>query len=388
MEEFTCRMPRILFGKGKHRELAAQVEGIGLRPFLAIDPYLESSGQLDEIVKRLRDASLATTPFSGITPDPDCFSVDDAGVMAREADCDFVIAVGGGSAIDFGKAVAVVATNPGTSWQYTRRKDHTPLVPSKATLPIVAVPSTAGTGSESTHYAVLSNPKIREKSSIVDDHIVPTLAIVDPELTYTMPPELTALTGVDVLAHAIESYINTRTTPFAKLMGIEAIRLVGRNLEGVVADGTDEAARAEMSWAATLAGIAIAHANPTLPHALGQAAGGFIHAPHGASVAALLVEILRLSVSADVEGFAEIAAALDPGAANLTADEGAERCAELVENLLGSIGCNPRLGDYGLAEKDIDRVTRIALTGYATGIGLHPKVVDEDEIKQIYRACL
>jgi alcohol dehydrogenase class IV len=299
-----------------------------------------------------------------------------------------VVAAGGGSALDFGKGVAVLAGNPGTAWQHTRRKDHTPLVPGPGTLPVVALPTTAGTGSEMTHYAVFSNPRLREKSTIVSERIIPRAALVDPELTFSCPPRLTALTGVDVLAHSIEAYINVSSSPFARLVSLEAIRLAGAWLAKAVADGSDPEARQQMAWASALGGVAIAHANPTLPHALGQAAGGFVHAPHGATVAACLAEVMRISHEAAPQMFADIASALDPAAAPLPLAERAARSASLMEGLLDRIGARVRFGELGLRAEDIERVTRIALTAYATGISLHPKQVDEREIQSIYRSCL
>ena len=389
MEEFTSHIPRIVFGKGKVRELAALVEPVGKKALLAIDPFLyRDSPKGQEILKQLQDRSLFVVPYWEISPDPPFRDVDKAGGIARENQCDCVIAVGGGSTMDFGKAVAVVARNPGSAWQYTRRKDHTPLVPGPATLPVVAVPTTAGTGSEATQYSVLSHPDLREKSTIVHDRIMPVLAVVDPEMTYSMPLRLTTFTGLDVLTHAAESYITLKATAFSRMFSLEALRRVGRYLRQAVANGNNERARGEMAWASTLGGIAIAHANPTLPHALGQAFGAYVGVPHGASVAALLPEIMRRSFSADLEGFAAIAVALDPSAEALPLYERAERSIFLVERLFGDLGFTVRLSDFGLKESDIGAITKIALTAFATSIGSHPKECAEEEITQIYRACL
>jgi alcohol dehydrogenase class IV len=143
-----------------------------------------------------------------------------------------------------------------------------------------------------------------------------------------------------------------------------------------------------MAWASTLAGTAIAHSNPTLPHALGQAAGGFLHAPHGASVAAVLPEVLRISGNSAPEVFNVVADALDPDQDGSAGDRRPDRCAALITDLFKDIGLNVRLGDFGMKEEDIDRVTKIAMTGYFTGISLHPVVADEKLINEIYRACL
>lgn len=388
MNEFQCRVPKVLFGSGRIKSLGVLASELGHKAFLAVDPYIDSSDLADRLVRGLDRASVTTTRYSKIEPDPDCFAVDEAAEITRKNACTSVIAVGGGSAIDFGKGVAVVAANPGTCWQYTRRTDHTPKIPGPDTLPVIAVPTTAGTGSEATHFAVFTNPKIREKSTIVSDRIMPRIALVDPELTFSCPRQLTALTGVDVLAHSLEAFINIKASPFAKMVAIEAIHLVGRYLVRTVKDGEDREARENMAWASTLAGIAIAHSNPTLPHALGQAAGGFIHVPHGASVAACLPHIVRLSYDADPASFAELAAALDPAARDLPLNQRAERSADLLEQLFRDIDLKVRFSDFGLKEEHIPRITQIALTGYSTGISLHPKQLDGAGIEEIYRACL
>ncbi len=388
MNEFKCVVPKVLFGFGRRKELGASAAEWGRKAFLALDPFLQSSGAGDEIEALLASAGLGVVRYSRIDPDPDCFGADQAAELARREGCDLVVAVGGGSALDFGKGVAVVAGNRGTAWQHTRRKDHTPLVPGPGTLPVIALPTTAGTGSEMTPFAVFNNPGLREKSTIVSERIIPKAALVDPELTFSCPPRLTALTGVDVLAHAIEAYINVSSSPFARLVSLEAIRLVGAWLPQAVADGSNSEARGHMAWASALGGMAIAHANPTLPHALGQAAGGFVHAAHGASVAACLAEVLRRSHASAPQSFADVGAALEPASAALPLERRAERAAVLVDELLGRIGARVRFGELGLRREDIERVTRIALTAYATGIGLHPKKVDEREIARIYESCL
>ncbi len=388
MQLFHANVPKIVFGPGRLEEVGGMMEEIGKKVFLAVDPFLVTTGLNERISRILAAEGIEVEEFSRIEPNPDCVKVDEAAEAASKTNCDCIVAVGGGSAIDFGKAVAVVAGNGGNSWEYTRRKDHTPKVPGPKTLPLVAIPTTAGTGSETTHFSVLSNTKLREKSTIAHERIFPKIALVDPELTYSMPRGLTALTGTDVLAHAIEALINMNASPFARMVALEAIRLTAEYLPRAAANGRNTEARDQMAWASTLAGIAIAHSNPTLPHALGQAAGGYCHSAHGASVAACLVRILEMSYTADLERFAALAEALDPAAAELPLYERAEASVLLVERLLSDIGVTVTFGELGLKEEDIDKVAQIALTGYFTGISLHPRQVDEEEIRQIYRDCL
>ena len=388
MEAFKCSLPQVFFGCGEFQNIGSYAADYGQKAFLVIDPYLAQAGFGERAMSLLQDVAIEAVVYSEIDPDPDCFGVDSAAEIAGKNGCDLVIALGGGSTLDFGKGVAVMATNPGTCWEYTRRKDHTPREPQASTLPVIAVPSTAGTGSEITHYAVFSNSEIKEKSTIVSERIIPRLAVVDPELTYSCPRQLTALSGVDVLAHSIEAYINIHASPWVRLVALEAIRLVAAYLPVAVHNGEDHQARQKMSWASTLGGMAIAHANPTLPHALGQAAGGYIHAPHGGSVAACLAQILRISYASAPQRFAEIAAAMEPDAKKQPLEIQAERAAVLVEKFFEEIGVNVRFSDFGMKAEDIDRITEIALTGYFTGISCHPKQVTAEEIKQIYLDCL
>jgi alcohol dehydrogenase class IV len=388
MEKFKCSMPRVEFGNGKAELLGDFVKEWGNKAFLAIDPYLDKTGFGDEIISLLKKSSIEAIKYTDISPNPDCFGADKAAEIAKKESCGMVIAIGGGSPMDFGKAVAVIASHPGTSWQYTERSDHKVLRPSDKTLPIVCIPTTAGTGSEVTHYSVLNNTKIREKSTIISEKIIPKVAIVDPELMCSMPPQLTAHTGIDALAHAIESYINVEANSFNKMVCLEAIRLVAAYLPEAVANGNNKEAREKMAWASTLGGVAIAHVGPTLPHAMGQAVGGFRNSPHGGSVSACLPKILEFSFVSNLKVFAEIAEAMDPTVRSLPLRERAEKCSELVKRLFKDIHCDVRFRDYGLKEEDIEKVTSIALTGYYFDVDHHPKKTTADDIRRLYRECL
>ena len=387
MNGFRCHLPRTEFGPGKLDALDGLVKHLGKRAFLAIDPYLDESGLSARIARNLAMSSIEVVKFTKIQPNPSCVGADEGAILARDSGCDFVIAAGGGSTIDFGKGVAVLAANPGTCWRYTERSDHEVLRPEK-TLPIVAIPTTAGTGSEATHFAVFNNPERHEKSTIVSVEIFPYLALVDPELTYSMPPRLTAATGFDALAHAIEALISVNTTPFARLTALEAIRLIATNLPQAVVDGANTEARAAMAWAALLAGAAIASGGVALPHAMGQPVSGLTGAPHGGSVAACMTNILDFSWPAATERFAAIAEALDPSIGELPLVARAERCSLLVDRLLSAIDLQVRFSDFGMTEDDIDKATHIAMTGYYFDISCHPMKITEDDIRRIYRECM
>jgi len=389
MEELNCYLPvQVVFGNGKLRKLGDYVKNYGDKAFLAIDPYLDKIGLSDEVITLLKKSSVMTIKYTDIEPNPVCFGVDKAAEIARKENCQVVIGIGGGSTIDFAKGVAVIATHSGKCWDYVERTDQKVLRPSNNTLPIIAVPTTAGTGSEVTLYAVFNNPQIKEKSTIFSDKIFPIVAIVDPELMYSMPPRLTALTGIDALSHAIESYINIHANSYSKMLAIESVRLVSTYLPAAVANGKNREARAKMAWASTLAGMAIAHVGTVLPHALGQPVSGFCGAPHGGSIAACLAKVLEFSFISNFEGFAEIAEAMDPAIKSLPIREKAEMSAKLVQRLLKDTDSEVTFSDFGLKEGDIDKVTDIALKAYFIDIGNHPRDVTKEDIQKLYRECM
>jgi len=384
---FKGRIPQLVFGEGCLADIGAIAARHGRRAMLAVDPFLDANGAAVKISKYLADAGIETIKFNEIEPNPSCFAVDRAGKIAKEFGAEMVIAAGGGSAMDFGKAVSVIAVNPGTSWDYTERSDHEIKRPEK-TLPVIAVPTTSGTGSETTPFAVLNNASIKEKSTIVSDFIYAAEAVIDPELMYSMPARLTASTGFDAFAHCLESFISLASSPFSSMAAGEGIRIIAENLPLVVANGKNKNARSNMAWGSALGGTAISGIGVTLPHSLGQPVGGFRGAPHGESVAACMVEVLKMSWSSSPAVFAQISDILDPSLASLPVKKRAAACPELVQQLLDEISLNVRFSDFGLTIGDIEKITGIALTGYYFDIRNHPKTVSEADIKALYRRCL
>jgi alcohol dehydrogenase class IV len=313
--------------------------------------------------------------------------VDRGAELAKEQQCDVVIGVGGGSTIDTAKGIAILARNPGKAWNYVERTDQEVSRP-KEVLPIVAIPTTAGTGSEVTLYSVLNNPDVKEKSTIYNDLIFPRVALVDPQLMVSMPPKLTALTGIDALSHSVESFINIHANSYSKLLARESIRLVARYLPEAVANGENMEARAKMAWASTLGGMAISHVGTTLPHALGQPVSGLVDAPHGGSIASCLAEILQFSFTSNFERFAELAEALDESVKCLPLRERAEKSGELAQRLFRDVDCEVGFGDFGMQEKDIDKATQVAMSAYFIDLGNHPRKVSAEDLKKLYKACL
>jgi len=388
MKEFQFELPtRIVFGEGKFEKIGEITKEFGKKAFLVIDPSLKKvlSQRTTNILEKVNIPSIE---FNDIQPNPPYTKIDEASVIAKKEKCDLIIGIGGGSAIDTAKAVAVVLGGGGSAWDYVQRTDHEVKKPAKATPPIIAVPTTAGTGSETTLYSVLTNPIIKEKSTIISPIIFPKIALVDPELTISMPPFLTASTGFDAFAHAVEAYISVNSNPLSDIFALEAIKLLSKYLPGVVANGRDIVARGEVAFGATLAGVAISHGGTTLPHAIGQAVGGYYNAPHGGTIAASYVAIMEYSFISNQTKFAKIAEIMDPSVATLPLRTKAEKAVVLIEQFLKDINLNVKFSDYGVKKEDVPKLVESVLKGYKQDVEAHPRVANKEEIANIYYKCL
>jgi len=389
MRKFEVRFPvEVIFGNDEVRQIGKVAKRFGKKAFLAIDPFMEKSGVGEEIRDYLNREGLDSLVYDGIQPNPPCTKIDEAAALAKGEGCDVVIGVGGGSAIDTAKAIAVVVGSGGSSWDYVQRTDHEVAQPTEDTLPIIAVSTTAGTGSEATLYAVLTNPKIKEKSTIINPRVFPRVSIVDPKLTMSMPASLTALTGFDALSHAMESYINVNSNSYSELIALESIKLLFHNLPGAVANDENIEARSRVAWASTLAGMAISHAGTVLPHAMGQPISGLYDAPHGATIAACFARIMEYSFISNLEKFARMAEAMDESVRSLPLRQKAEKSIELLDQFSKDIDVDVSFGDYGVQRQDVPQVVEIVLKGFKQDVDAHPRKVSKQEIEKLYYECI
>ena len=313
---------RIVFGAGAARDLPKAAAAIGRRALLVTGASPERAAPLL--------AGMDAVPFA-VAEEPTVELIRRGVVFAREQGCDLVVAVGGGSAIDAGKALAALTTNHGDPLDYLEVIGRgQPL--SEPPLPFIAVPTTAGTGAEVTRNAVLGSPEHQVKASLRSASMLPRLAIVDPELTITLPRSVTASTGLDTLTQLIEPYVSVRANPMTDLFCVEGIRSVTRALARAWDNGGDLEARKDMSWAAWLGGMALANAGLGAVHGFAAPIGGMFPAPHGAICAALLPHAMEVNVralaartpqSSALERYAEVARLLT-GSAQAGAKDGAE----------------------------------------------------------------
>ena len=295
----------IRFGAGRVQEVGGQAQRFGRRCLLVTAKAWPGIAPIYERVKNsLKEAGLEVAHFDGVQPNPTTAVVTEGATLAKQHRADVVVGLGGGSTMDTAKAIAVETTHPGTAWDYLFYK--TP--PDARTLPVIAVTTTSGTGSQVTQVAVVTNTERRDKSALYNALLFPRVAIVDPELMLTAPPHLTAATGFDAFTHAFESLLHAGATPYTEMMALEAIRLVAEHLPSAVRDGGNLPSRSALAWADTLAGLCIASAGVTLPHGIGMAIGGmYPHVMHGEALAVVYPAIARFSWSAATRRYATLA---------------------------------------------------------------------------------
>lgn len=378
LNAFTYFQPtEIRFGMGRVKEIGEIVARFGKRCLMVTTP---STGDLAALFQRVRaileQSGIAVEHFDGVIPNPTTDCITAGADIAKAFQAEVVLGVGGGSSMDAAKAIAVEATHPGTSWDYLFFRETKP---TEKTLPVVAVSTTSGTGSQVTQVAVITHTATRTKSAIYNTVIYPRVCVVDPELVVSAPPHVTACTGFDVFCHAFESFIHVNASPYTDLLALEAIRLVARHLPTAAADGTNLDARAGMAWADTLAGLCIANAGVTLPHGIGMTIGGQCpHVAHGEALAVIYPEFTRFTYAAAQERFAAMGRILDSTLAEVPDLQAAEQSCEAVDRFLKQIDLWLSLKGLGVS---MDDVTAIAdnsrvLPDYRN----NPRIASRDEI--------
>ncbi|MCZ7551561.1 MAG: hypothetical protein B6D39_04855 [Anaerolineae bacterium UTCFX2] len=338
---------RLLFGQGKFNSLGQEAAQFGKKAFLVTYPSPTLADQVDQAVAMLKAAGVETTLFRKAEANPTHTVADEGAELARSSDSQMVIGLGGGSALDLAKAIAVTATGRLKIWDIVEGAPIT-----QPPLPLIAIPTTAGTGSEATQYTVISNREQQRKEGFARREFYPAVAIVDPLLTVSMPPAITAQTGLDVLVHAIEAYIAKVATPASDLFAREALRLCSRYLRLAVYNGNDLAARTNMMAASTLAGIAISHSDTTLAHVIGEAVGAVFNTWHGLTVALCLPAVMEYACIGNLEKFAQISALMGEDISGLSTREAALKSPELVRQLIVDLDMPRGLGALGVTENE------------------------------------
>jgi alcohol dehydrogenase class IV len=377
MRSFYFLMPtEIHFAEGAVGQVGREASRLGKRALVVTGRQSsKNSGALGAMVDSLRKADVVVEVFDQTEENPSTQTVEHAGKMAHKMGCEVVVALGGGSPMDAAKGVAILAKREGRLQDYFGSGKVTGPV-----LPVVAVPTTAGTGSEVTPYAVFVDSQKGMKRSVATAHIFPRVALLDPQLTVSMPPAITANTGIDALSHALEGFTSIKAQPASDVLALEAISLITRYLPQTVAHGHDLEARSRVLYASMLAGMVIAQTGTTLLHGIGYAPTTRYGIPHGLSNGVLMPHVMAFNGATDGDRYARLAVAMGQ---RRDAARGAELAIEAIKRLRDEVSMPTRLRDLGIEEKDLEDFARETME-HTRNLANNARQVSFEDVLQIY----
>ncbi|WP_018665069.1 iron-containing alcohol dehydrogenase [Heyndrickxia acidiproducens] len=381
----TFRTPQtIIYGKQAFQKIGEEAKQRGKKACMISDKMMEQLGYVGECRRYLQDAGIQSTVYTGVDSEPTDHYVSEALSLFKQDGCDLIISLGGGSCIDTAKAIAVLATNGGYIGDYMGGKKQVAIPP----VPHIAIPTTAGTGSEATDATIITNTENDVKMMIKQPAFMPSAAIVDPLLTTSSPKSVTAATGVDALSHAIEAYISKRSHPLTDTLARSAMNLIIPNLKTAYEDGNQIEAREAMSLGSLQAGMAFSNSSVCLVHGMSRPIGAIFHVPHGVSNAMLLPVVLEYSQSACIERLADIGRIFSKEAEALSNTEAAGIAVQSVKRLCLNLKI-PNMKEWGIAKEKFESViNKMATDAIASGSPANnPRVPSQNEIEKLYQVC-
>ncbi|MBO5974657.1 MAG: lactaldehyde reductase [Paludibacteraceae bacterium] len=372
------------FGAGSRSVLPQEIARLGLKKaFVATDKDLIKFGVADKVLDVLREANIPFEVFSDIKPNPTVSNVN-AGVKAfAESGADFILAIGGGSSIDTSKAIGIITNNP----EFADVVSLEGVAPTKKkSVPIIALPTTAGTAAEVTINYVITDEENQKKMVCVDPNDIPAIAIVDAELMYTLPKSLTAATGMDALTHAIEGLITKGAWEMSDMFELKAIEMIARYLETAVKEPSNEEARNGMAVAQYIAGMAFSNVGLGVVHGMAHPMGAIFDIPHGVANALLLPTIMEYNMPAALDKYVQIAKALGVYCSSMTTEQAAQAAVDAVKQLSINVGIPQHLTDLGIKEEDLPRLSEAAFADVCTPG--NPREVSVEAILELYKKVL
>jgi alcohol dehydrogenase class IV len=375
------RLPNvILIGCGALEQISDKVRSLDIKHALIVtDEGLMRTSLVDTVKERMLDSGIRVSVFHEIRNEPSFAVVNTAGDWARTQGCDGVIGLGGGSSMDSAKGIALVAVKKGNLQDYVGENKIT-----ISGLPTIMIPTTAGTGSEVTGIAIFTDEDKELKVGIASPYIIPDVAIVDPELTISVPPNVTAFTGIDALTHAIEAFVSVNATPETDAIALGAIKLILNNIREAVADGSQIEAREGMAHGSLLAGVAFANAGVAAVHALAYPLGARYHLPHGLCNSMLLPYVMEASWIGNVTKFAFLANIIEKNLQGLTKREVILKGIQSIKDLIKDIGIPLKLREVGV-KKDTIRPMAEAAINVTRLLCNNPRKLTVDDIEKIYK---
>ncbi|AFP30158.1 alcohol dehydrogenase-like regulatory protein ErcA [Marinobacter sp. BSs20148] len=349
--------PEIVFGAGSRKSVANFASNFGAKHvFLVSDPGVAAAGWVGEIVNLLTDAGIRTTVYTGVSANPRVDEVMAGAELYKSFECDVIVAIGGGSPMDCAKGIGIVVSDGRNILDFEGVDTIVNPPP-----PMILIPTTAGTSADVSQFAIISDPARRFKFSIISKAIVPDVSLIDPEVTETMSSYLTACTGVDALVHAIEAYVSTGSGPLTDSNALEAIRLINRNLEPLVANTADAYLREQIMLASMQAGLAFSNAILGAVHAMSHSLGGFLDLPHGLCNAVLLEHVVAYNFHSAEERFRRIAEAMNIDTRGMSQAEIQKRLMSRIIQLKRTVGLEAKLSELGVRVSDIPSLSGFAL---------------------------
>ena len=376
----SCK--KILLGKGVVSGVGVEATKLGgTKALIVTDPGVVKAGLVKPLEEPLRAQGIHAEVFDKVEPEPPARVIDDCVKMVRGGGFNLIIGLGGGSSLDTAKAAAVLATNPGPVMDYVGMDT----LPNRG-LPNILIPTTAGTGSEATRVFVMTDESTNTKKVVYSDFLIPDVAILDPALTLSMPPAVTADTGMDALVHAIEAYVSVNSTPFAEILALKAIELIAHNLPQAYAKGINVIARYNMLLAANLGGAAFTSGGLGAVHGLAYVLGTEYHMSHGRSNAIMLPHVMNFNKVGNLGKYGRIAAAMGEKTDGLSSYESAEKAVGAVKKLLEAIDFPYRLSSYGIQESDLPKLVEGGMAQSRLFVP-NPRDLARSDVENIYKSA-
>ncbi len=379
---------RLIFGPGKLAELGTITtlpKGDKALIVIGESGAMVSNGYLDKVQAALGKQNVATIVFDNISPNPKSDQVDEAAKIARDKKIDFIVALGGGSTIDAAKAIALLTTNVGKCWDFIQAGSGGGITAENPAAPLIAIPTTAGTGTEADQWAVISKSGGAEKISLGTDSTFPTISIIDPELMVSVPPRTTAYTGIDAFFHAVETFVSTEHQPMSDMLALESVHLITNYLPMAIEDGTNIEARTVMAWASTAAGMCETLSRCISQHSLEHALSAmYPELPHGLGLAKLSLPYFKRLVPGSPERFEDLAMAMGYDTSSFEENQRASVFLEGLRVLLERTGLDQEsLKTYGAKEEDVPELVKIAMETMGKLFDFTPTEMDQDDLECI-----
>ncbi|MCD9569239.1 L-threonine dehydrogenase [Pseudomonas protegens] len=368
-----------IMGIGCLDEAMSAIRNYGFRKALIVtDTGLAKAGVASMVAEKLAMQDIDSVIFDGAKPNPSIANVEQGLAQLQQAQCDFVISLGGGSPHDCAKGIALCATNGGQIRDYEGVDQS-----AKPQLPLIAINTTAGTASEMTRFCIITDESRHVKMAIVDRNVTPLLSVNDPALMVAMPKGLTAATGMDALTHAVEAYVSTAANPITDACALKAVEMISANLRQAVHDGNDLVARENMAYAQFLAGMAFNNASLGFVHAMAHQLGGFYDLPHGVCNAVLLPHVQSFNATVCAQRLTDVAHALGADIRGFSPEEGAQAAIAAIRTLARDVEIPAGLRELGAKLQDIPLLAANALKD-ACGL-TNPRPADQRQIEEIFR---